>query len=157
MTHESRLRVLAFAISLLAMVLSGVSVGEAGAFDKPRRGSPLRKAIMDGLRPTAERAYGAPIEFVVNEIRVGNGIAFVKVDAQRPGGGSIDLARTPLHRREGVPLDLINEPSTEALMVKVAGQWKPVHFANAPTDVWWANTEYCPVFASVLPEICRKK
>lgn len=154
MTHKSGLRVCGF---ISTIMLAVVSFGTAEAFDEPMRGSPMRKAIMDGLRPTAERAYGTPIEFVVKEIRVGNGVAFVKVEAQRPGGGIIELARTPLHRREGVPLDLINEPSTEALMVKIAGQWKPVHFANAATDVWWANTEYCPIFSDVLPEICWKK
>jgi hypothetical protein len=153
LTLISKVRLIA--ISSLALVLCATSHSGAYAFYEPERGSPHRKALMDGLRSIAERAYGAPVEFVVHEIRLGRGVAFVRVEGQRPGGGSINLRTTPLHQYEGVPLDLISSASTEALMINVAGRWKVIHFANAPTDVWWANSEYCPVFAEVLPEICR--
>ena len=138
----------------VASILAALLPSSATAYDAPGRGSPVRKAVLDAVRPFAEDAYGAPIEFVVREIRVVRGSAFVRLEGQRPGGRPINLARSPLHLRDGEPLDLINEPSTEALLRFTGGAWKVIHHAHAPTDVWWASSEYCPRFADVLPEIC---
>ena len=140
---------------LIASILATLLPTTAAAYDAPGRGSPVRKAVLDAVRPYAEDAYGAPIEFVVREIRVGRVTAFLQLEGQRPGGRPINVAKSPLHLRDGQPLDLINEPSTEALLRFTGGAWRVMHHAHAPTDVWWADSEYCPLFADVLPEICR--
>ena len=55
----------------------------------PPPGSPERKAIMDGLRPTFEKAFGKPVEFKVESLRVAAGFAWVEVHPQRPNGKQI--------------------------------------------------------------------
>ena len=58
----------------------------------PPPGSPERKAIMDGLRPTFETAFGKPVEFKVSTLRVAAGFAWVVVHPQRPDGTAIGKA-----------------------------------------------------------------
>lgn len=59
----------------------------------PQQGSPERKAILDGLRPTFEQAFGKPIEFRVSSLRVAAGFAWVVVHPQRPNGVPISKAQ----------------------------------------------------------------
>ncbi|MFV0644699.1 MAG: hypothetical protein ACK5NN_09410, partial [Sphingomonadaceae bacterium] len=66
-----------------------------GAYIEPQRGTQLRKDILDAVRPVAIEAYGAPIEFVVDSIRVSSNRAYVDVFSQRPGGIEIDIRSTP--------------------------------------------------------------
>ena len=58
----------------------------------PPAGSPERKAIMDGLRPTFEKVFGKPVEFKVETLRVAAGFAWVAVHPQRPNGAPISKA-----------------------------------------------------------------
>ncbi len=58
----------------------------------PRSGSPERKAILDGLRPTFEKAFGKPVEFKVESLRTVAGFAWVVVHPQRPNGTPIGKA-----------------------------------------------------------------
>ncbi len=55
----------------------------------PPAGSSERKAILDGLRPTFERALGAPVEFRVSTLRAAAGFAWLVVHPQRPNGAAI--------------------------------------------------------------------
>ena len=59
----------------------------------PQTGSPERRSILDGLRPTFERAFGKPIEFRVSSLRVAAGFAWVVVHPQRPNGIPISKAQ----------------------------------------------------------------
>lgn len=58
----------------------------------PPSGSPERKAIMDGLRPTFEKVFGSPVEFKVESLRVAAGSAWVVVHPQRLNGKQISKA-----------------------------------------------------------------
>ena len=58
----------------------------------PPSGSPERKAILDGLRPTFEKAFGKPVEFKISSLRVAAGFAWVVVHPQRPNGVPIGKA-----------------------------------------------------------------
>lgn len=58
----------------------------------PRSGSLERKAILDGLRPTFEKAFGKPVEFKVSSLRVAAGFAWVVVHPQRMNGVPIGKA-----------------------------------------------------------------
>ncbi|MDP3075655.1 MAG: hypothetical protein Q8N40_08435 [Bradyrhizobium sp.] len=58
----------------------------------PPSGSPERKAILDGLRPTFEKAFGKPVEFKVETLRAAAGFAWVVVHPQRPNGVPIGRA-----------------------------------------------------------------
>lgn len=148
-----------FACFIVPAFLTIFTPALAAAYDQPGRGSALRAQIMDAVRPSAEKDFGAPVEFVVNEIRVGDGTAMVRLQAQRPGGAPIDLRKSPLHRLSGRPLDLIDGPKTEALLLKVGRSWQVVHHSSGATDVWLFDPQYCREFGDVLPEVCpaRKK
>ena len=58
----------------------------------PSAGSPERKAILDGLRPTFERVFGKPVEFKIETLRVAAGFAWVVVHPQRLNGKPISNA-----------------------------------------------------------------
>ncbi len=58
----------------------------------PPSGSPERRAILDGLRPVFEKAFGKPVEFKVSNLRVAAGFAWVVVHPQRPNGVAIGKA-----------------------------------------------------------------
>ena len=52
-----------------------------------------RAALMDALRPKVEWALGAPVQFVVYDLRRQGDLAFASVYPQRPGGADIDLGK----------------------------------------------------------------
>jgi hypothetical protein len=113
----------------VAAVALSASVAFAATFASPGAGSPQRKAVLDALRPAVERQLGArPIEFVVEEIRVGEGWAFVRVTPQLKGGGSVS---NPEPEADGV--------HTEAVLRQVNGKWTVTDMAIGSTDVWFIS------------------
>ncbi|MDT8855273.1 hypothetical protein RNZ50_09650 [Paracoccaceae bacterium Fryx2] len=123
------------------------------AWTEPARGSADRAALMDALRPVAEQELGAPVEFVVRDLRLDGDVALMRLTAQRPGGGEIDLAETPMVQRGRAP-DTIDGPGVDALMRYADGFWQVAHWAIGPTDVWYADPALCPDFAAVLTDTC---
>jgi len=113
--------------ALLAFLIAASPVA-AQTYASPPPGSPERKAILDALRPKIEARLGKPVEFVVEEIRVGGGWAFVRVMPQRPGGGEI---RNPNEDMDGV--------HTEAFLRREGGRWVVKEYGIGSTDVWWLS------------------
>ncbi|MYM54852.1 hypothetical protein [Thalassovita mangrovi] len=141
-------------LTVLTLILaSGASV-QAGGWYEPQRGSALRRDLMDALRPHAWWRLGGPVEFVVNELRVSGDVAFAMVVPQRPGGGAIDPATTPMALREGYDPEYMEGFNMEALYVKSGNMWVVVDFAIGATDVWWADGFHCADWAAVIPEVC---
>lgn len=137
-------------------VLAGLCLAApalAQGWHEPARGSAERRALMDAARPIAEDNLGAPIEFVVHELRVLDGIAFAMLQAQRPGGGAIDLRDTPMAARGDWDPYLENNTEMQVLYRKSGSQWVAVHWGIAPTDVWWAG--FCDGWGPVIPEACQ--
>ncbi|PIE12620.1 MAG: hypothetical protein CSA70_08940 [Rhodobacterales bacterium] len=120
----------------------------------PKRGSATRKGLMDALRPHAEWQLGAPVEFVVHDLRVSGSVGFAAVHAQRPGGKEIDIARTPGARRGYLDPEFMDGTSLQALYRKVGATWVAVHWAIGATDVWYADPALCVDYAAVIPEVC---
>lgn len=121
---------------------------------EPGRGTALRRQILAALRPRVERDLGPPIEFVVRQMRVAGDVCFTQVMCQRPGGRPIDLARTPLARRQ--ELGLIDGTRTEAFLFRTGGRWQVEDYSVGSTDVWWSDPRFCPRYSTVLPgEMCR--
>lgn len=111
----------------------------AAAVITPAQGSPQRKAMLDALRPHVERDLGAPVEFVVRTLRTSGKHGFAAVDAQRPGGGRIDPARTPKGRHMATQhaLDLFNCCHAEAVLERGPNGWRVAEFVTGATDVWY--------------------
>ena len=101
----------------------------------PDRGSPVRAAIMDGLREAVAREIGVTLRFEVYDLRVLNGWAFAAVTPIDPAGRDrYDYAGTPMEEawREGMMDDGI-----VALLRLRNGRWTTVEMAIGPTDVAW--------------------
>ena len=144
-------------IKAIDVVAALAMPGAALAWEEPARGSDLRADLMDSLRPIAEWNLGAPIEFVVNDLRVSGDVAYASVLAQRPGGAPIDLADTPIVQRQDIDPELSDGPTMHALLQRAGRTWVAVRFSTGATDAWYAWDGYCAVWGVVLPESCQSK
>ncbi len=145
-----------WACATLAIILiSGGGLSAAAQdYRTPQRGSEARTNILDALRPLAAWAFAPPVEFVVEDLRVSGDVAFAAVSAQRPGGGEINVAESPIVTRDEEAAELVDGPRIRALLQKSGDMWVPVDYAVGPTDVWESWTGYCAVWSAVLPEYC---
>lgn len=100
----------------------------------PPRGSPLRSAILDGLRPMVEAEVGKPVEFVVDDLRVLGEWAFALVTPQRPGGGAIPYTYTRYQAR--IDAGVFDNQATALLRQTPAG-WLVYEYELGATDLPW--------------------
>lgn len=147
------IRLISMRLALILMLCLALP-SPAAAWTEPARGTAERRAMMDAMRPLAEMNLGAPVEFVVHGLRVDGRAGFAMVSAQRPGGGEIDLAQTPLVRQQGLDPEFMDGASMQALLWKSGQSWVVAHWAIGATDVWWADPAFCPQWAAVTPEVC---
>ncbi len=141
------MRIFTFMVSLMW-------AGMALAWEEPARGTDTRRAMMDALRPHVEWHLGAPIEFVVRDLRRAGTVGFASVQAQRPGGQQINQNETPGAVRGIIDPEEMDGASIQALYRKSGDTWVAVHWAIGATDVWWADPDLCPEYAAVTPEVC---
>ena len=109
---------------------------------------------MDAMRPHAEALFGAPVEFVVQQARVGGGVAFVMLQPQRPGGGKIIPAQTPFAQTDRYDPHFMDGIRLDAFLQKSGNTWVLVEYAVGATDAWFASESFCKDYAPVLPEVC---
>ena len=88
------------------------------------------------MRPIAEWNLGAPVEFVVRDLRVAGNAGFAAVQPQRPGGGQIDISTIPLVLRDGEDPAWLDGTWMQALLTRQGKTWVVVHSAIGATDVW---------------------
>ena len=127
----------ALALLCLAAPLS-VTASPASAAQAARnvgQADPLRKLLLDALRPTIERDLEQKV-IVVRTLRVQGDWAFADVVPQKPGGRLIDFLKT--RHAEQVRLGMFDSPgNVVALLHRTGVRWKVVAFEVAPTDVAW--------------------
>ncbi len=146
----------ATALSALLTAILSASAATAETYFEPERGSTLRADLMSAIRPHAEWALGAPVQFVVHDLRSDGNVAFANLSAQRPGGGQIDLAKTPIVTRDGEDPEYMDGATIQALFVKSGRMWVAVEHSVGATEAWWDAPEYfCATSAPVLPHTCR--
>ncbi len=116
----------------------------AGATAPAAPGTAQRRAILDALRPAVEAQIGPDVEFVVREIRVVRGWAFVMAEPQRRGGGAID---GHLYFSD---FDDMGGLTVTALLRYQYRRWNLVEQAIGATDVW-----YCDRGPAGLTPSCR--
>lgn len=141
--------------TILGMIFSLAMAMPALAWDTPARGTADRAGLMDAIRPHAEWALGAPVQFVVYDLRRWGNLAFASVYPQRPGGQEINMYQTPIYRRGHFSPDVSDGPGLQALFVKSGQTWVAVHWVIGATDVWYAYGELCAVWRPVIPEVCQ--
>ncbi len=123
----------ASALSVPAATAGPSQTSGASATAAPVRGSAQRRAILDALRPAVQAEIGPDIEFVVRDIRVVRGWAFVSAMPQRPGGAPIDGHRYFPY------FDEMGGLNTTAVLRLENGFWTLVDHAIGATDVWYCD------------------
>ncbi|WP_417522996.1 hypothetical protein [Marinovum sp.] len=141
-------------VTCLAVLALYAGPAAAQDWQEPPRGSALRTALMDALRPHAEWELGAPVEFVVAEMRVAGDLGFAAVTAQRPGGAAIDLTATPGYQRGTLDPETMDGTAIQALYRKSGETWVAVHHAIGATDVWFAWDPLCEEYRAVISDYC---
>ena len=64
---------------IVGMGLLSVVASASYAWGEPARGTADRSELMDAIRPHIEWSLGAPIEFVIDELRVSEIVAFASL------------------------------------------------------------------------------
>ncbi len=128
--------------------------GMASAWEEPARGTALRAALLDAVRPHVEWMLAPPVEFVVWDLRREGDLAFFSGWAQRPGGGPIDMAATPAVRRGELDHEAGDGPAVQALYKLSGDTWVAVLMGLSPSERWYSTPDICAVWRSVIPEAC---
>lgn len=140
-----------WALAILLILWSAAAMAQS--WYEPARGTAERRALMDAIRPEAERIFGPPVEFVVIRLRVAGDRGFAIVTAQRPGGGAIDIGSTP-GWQSGYFLPDADWTGGQALLVRTASGWTPYDIVFGATDVWWSDPALCRAFWDVIFDAC---
>ena len=97
---------------------------------------PLRKALLDTLRPNVERdLQQKSLIFVVHVLRAQGDWAFAEVAPRTRAGKPIDFSKT--RHAERLRLGMLDDDTIYVLLRRKGGRWKVVTFVVGPTDVAW--------------------
>ncbi|MEP5009954.1 hypothetical protein, partial [Roseobacter sp.] len=129
-----------FVTILLMLVASPVF---AQSWTTPARGTQTRQDLMDAIRAHAEWQLGAPVQFVVEDLRQAGDIAYGSLRAQRPGGGAIKLYDTPAYARGQLYPEELDGASYHVLYQRSGRTWVAVEWSLGATDVWWSWGPIC--------------
>lgn len=149
---------------VLALTASLTTAKPALAQDwvEPIRGSQVRKDLMDAIRPRVEWDLGAPVQFVVDTLRLSGDRALAFLSPQRPGGVPIDVYTIPavlrgywVVDRDGY-LEDMDGVSVMALLVKSGDTWVAQHFSIGATDLWISDPEICADYIIVMSDFCYR-
>jgi hypothetical protein len=120
------------ALSAVAAPIAQSSTAFAAAPAAPS--ATQRRSILDALRPAIAQRLGLNVEFVVHDIRVSDGWAFVNADPQRRGGGRID-GRAYF----GDDFDNMDGLTVTALLQFREGRWTLMDHVIGATDAWYCG------------------
>lgn len=119
-----------------ALAAPAAAQAEAKPRDLPV-GDPLRRVVLDALRPSIVADLGQPVVFVIQTLKTQGDWAYVVARPQRPDGREIDFRQT--RHRERIDDGLFDGPVLYALMQRRDQRWTVVDFVIGPTDVHWAG------------------
>lgn len=151
---SAQTRILYFLAVFAALVFTAaVHAEDTGEVIHPAVGSALRKAVLDGLRPSIETDLKQKVIFVVGDIRVLSDWAFLQVSPVRPDSKPIDFSKTKY--KEAMEAGMFDGATTYALLRKKKDQWTVLTFRIGPTDVCWVDWDQPPYGAprKVLPSL----
>ncbi|MEM9318434.1 MAG: hypothetical protein AAGA70_05455 [Pseudomonadota bacterium] len=100
-------------------------------------GDPLRRVLLDAIRPQAEELLAAPVVFRVIALQIDGDRAFGQLYGERPGGVAIEMSQAPVVVEEGWSLDMIDGPRFEVFYHFTGGVWEIVTWEMGSTDAWW--------------------
>lgn len=114
--------------------LLGYVPAKAESVYTPKPGTAERKAIMDALRAPVMQDLGQRVVFVVEDLKVKDGWAFLFGTPRQPNLKAVDYRKTRYAEdvKEGMFDDNIS-----ALLHRESGAWKVKAFIIGATDVPW--------------------
>ena len=118
-----------FAI-LIALTLVAIP-SFAGSIYSPPRGDPLRKELLDTIRPRVEADLGRRVLFVVDFINVDGNWAFLAVTPVNRDGSKIDIYST----RYAKDADFMDGLANYSVLKYANGRWNEIEWVVGPTDV----------------------
>lgn len=127
---------------LILLILAIPSLGLAQKVIKPDLKNPLRKQVLDALRPSIEKDLKQKVIFKVDTIRIYDGWAFLHVHPIQPNSKPIDFKKTKY--REALEAGMFDGDSTYALLRLSNKKWVVKDFVIGPTDVYWSNWMEAP-------------
>ncbi|MGF7148487.1 hypothetical protein FHS96_002115 [Sphingomonas zeicaulis] len=140
------------ALLALALATPAIAAPPTPQVHEVAAADPLRKTLLDALRPVIAKDLGQPVKFVVTTLRATDRHAFAQVTPQTPSGKPIDFRQTHYaqQQRDG----LLDGDMIHALLAREQGRWVVKDFVLAPTDVAWAawDEEYGAPRALILPD-----
>lgn len=146
--HRVRSALLRLATAIGLAVLVG-SNGALAQVTTPAQGSAQRTAILNAVRGQAEAELGAPVEFVVDQMRVLGEWAFVQLHPQRLGGGTIFYTYTRYQADQD--FGALDE-NVVALLRETPAGWLVYEYDFGSTDVpWYPWMDRYPVPSEVFP------
>jgi hypothetical protein len=117
-------------VVLLAMIAASTAL--AAPIDVAKS-DPLRRVLLDAMRPTVEEDVGVPVQFVVQTLRVEDGWAYFAGTPQQKNGEPIDFEKT--RYAEAIAEGFFDGPFLQAVLEKVGEEWLVVVFDIGATDV----------------------
>ena len=109
-------------------------------FQKPTEigpNHPLRKPLLDALRPRIEADLKQKVLFRVTKLRVLGNFAFAECEPRTPADKPIDFKKT--RYKTEIEQGVFDGAATFALLKKINGRWKAVAHVIGPTDVAWSD------------------
>ena len=131
-------------VTALFVVAMQTVPAAAQQYYEPARGSQERREILDAVRSEVEYELGSPVEFVVDELRIRDGLAFFMLSPQRPGGAEITPPAGGYYENTGVT----------GFAAHWKGYWYNLEIVIGATDVWFWDGPYCRFYREVIPEWC---
>jgi hypothetical protein len=124
---------------LIAGLLSLASPAVAAAEPAHAVGisDPLRRTLLDALRPVIEQDLGQPVIFLVTTLRVEGDWAYAALAPRTIDGAPIDFART--RHAERWREAMLDGDTIDALLRNDGGAWRVRSYAIGSTDVAWAG------------------
>jgi hypothetical protein len=141
-----------FLLVLFTFALIWADIGAAQSVYEPKRGSAERKALMNAIRPEAERMLGKPVQFVVKDLRVSGNAGYASLSAQRPGGKAINMKSTPFSKKYGYDPNIY--PGLYVLYRKKSGNWSVVASELSPFEPPFMDAASCRTHKVVLKGWC---
>ena len=104
------------------------------------RSNPLRKVLLDSLRPDIESELGVDVQFVVDTLQVDGYWAFMSGSVQNADGSPIDFSQTPYAEAEAE--GMFDGPTIKAILSQQGDGWMVEAYSIGATDVveaGWAD------------------
>lgn len=140
-------------ICVLASVFAMLLPSATYAWFEPERGTDLRSDLMNAIRPQAEAELGAPVQFVVDSLRVKDNVAFAALEPQRPGGVRIQWEETQMAARGEDPMGY-NGSTIHVIYALADTSWEVIAWTIGAGEVWWSDPQICATHSAVTPEVC---